>query len=191
MKFLGKISVLILLALIASGSLLAQNSSGQSRLNTGKDAKKTVSASSDNVFFNAFPKKLNLSSKAEYTQYYRNILLNNDKGVKSVEVLDSKPAVIKTPETATVNAEKIKFGNIYPNPAVAHADIQYEILENYRDARATVMNLVGTSLLEYNIVASNNKLRINTSGLESGIYMVQFVVDGKKVSTRKLLVERN
>lgn len=191
MKFLGKISVLILLALIASGSLLAQNSSGQSRLNTGKDAKKTVSAGSDNVFFNAFPKKLNLSSKAEYTQYYRNILLNNDKGVKSVEVLDSKPAVIKTPETATVNAEKIKFGNIYPNPAVAHADIQYEILENYRDARATVMNLVGTSLLEYNIVASNNKLRINTSGLESGIYMVQFVVDGKKVSTRKLLVERN
>ena len=187
MKIFGKISVMILVAFLASGSIFGQNTQ-QSRLDVGKNVKKNVST---NTFFSNIPNKLNFNSKAEYTQFYRNLLLNNSgKAVKTPE-----PAVASevksTPKVQESNLEKIKFGNIFPNPADSYANLEYEIKEDFKDGRVTVMNMVGSSVLEYNLSTNNSRLKMNTSGLASGIYMVQCVVDGKKMSTKKLLVERN
>lgn len=187
MKFLSKISVTLLTVALAISTVFAQTSQ-ESRLNVGKDAKKTITTGSS--IFGNMPTKLNFDSKAEFTQFYRNLLLNNNSATKKVAEVSDTKTTTKTTD-AVAHVDKIKFGNIYPNPAVNFADVTYDIVDNYKEARATVMNMVGSSLLEYPINNSNNKLRINTSELESGIYMVQFVVDGKKVSTKKLLVERN
>lgn len=161
----------------------------QSRLNVGKDPKRVLSTSNDVGVFGRtkMPEKLNFDSKTELTKFYRDILLNN-KSAKVTESTESK-AVAKPTEAVVL--EKIKLGNIYPNPAITYAEIPYEVLEDFKVGHATVMNMVGLSLLEYNLSAVNNKLRINTTSLESGIYLVQFVVDGKKLATKKLLVERN
>lgn len=186
LKIFGKISVMILIAFLASGSIFGQNSQ-QSRLDVGKNVKKNLST---NSFFSNIPNKLNFNSKAEYTQFYRNLLLNNT--ATTVKTPEPVAAEVKAaPKVQEGNLEKIKFGNIFPNPADAYANLEYEIKEDFKDGRVTVMNMVGSSVLEYNLSPTNSRLKMNTSGLASGIYMVQCVVDGKKMSTKKLLVERN
>jgi hypothetical protein len=191
LRLFGKISVVILIALFASGSIFGQYTQ-QSRLDVGKNAKKGIS---NNSFFNNIPNKLNFNSKAEYTQFYRDLLLNNS-GTTKPKQIETVAAEVKAPTKAPENnLEKIKFGSIFPNPADTYANLEYEIKEDFKDGKVTVMNMVGTSVLEYAIASNTNNskfnLKMNTSGLASGIYMVQCVVDGKKMSTKKLLVERN
>lgn len=181
MKRFGKISVIFLVAMFTSGVLFAQ-ATAESRLNVGKNANKSIVPGSNTPIFGKLPEKLNFNSKTEFTQFYRNLLLKT-------------PAENKTEITSIRSAEpvteKIRFGNIYPNPAVNFVEIPYDVMESFKDARVTVMNMVGAPLLENAISTTGNKIKVNTSTLESGIYMVQFVVDGKKVGTKKLLVERN
>ncbi len=181
MKRFGKIAALVLMTILTSGALFAQNAA-ESRLNVGKDAKKTIAPPANTSIFGKLPEKLNFNSKTEFTQFYRNLLLKSKPETKAEAV------AVRTAESAV---EKIKFGNMYPNPAVNFVEIPYEISETFKEARVTVMNMVGAPLLEHPISAGSNKLRVNTTSLDSGIYMVQFVVDGKKVGTKKLLVERN
>ncbi|MCD8538471.1 MAG: T9SS type A sorting domain-containing protein [Leadbetterella sp.] len=170
------------MSVLTSGALFAQ-SAPESRLNVGKDAKKTLVPNSSNTsIFGKLPEKLNFNSRAEFTQFYRNLLLRGTP--------ESKAEVTHTRASETVT-EKIRFGNMYPNPAVNFVEIPYDVVETFKDARVTVMNMVGAPLLESPLSASTGKIKLNTTSLESGIYMVQFVVDGKKVSTKKLLVERN
>lgn len=181
MKWTGKISVMFLMTIFTSGALFAQTAQ-ESRLNVGKDAKKTIVPNSNTSIFGKLPEKLNFNSKTEFTQFYRNLLLNNTP--------ESKTEATHTRVSEAVT-EKIRFGNMYPNPAVNFVEIPYDALESFKDARVTIMNMVGAPLLEYPVSATGNKIKVNTTSLDSGIYMVQFVVDGKKVSTKKLLVERN
>lgn len=187
MKFLGKISAIALVILIIGVSTFAQNAQ-QSRLDVGKEAKVVSPPKSNNFFFNAIPSKLNFNSKTEYTRFYRNLLLKTND-TKAASTGDNK-AANKVAEVSNSSGEKVKFGNIYPNPANSFANIDYEVLSKYSNARVTVLNLVGSSLLEYPVGSNSSRIRLNTSSLESGIYMVQFVVDNKKVATQKLLVER-
>lgn len=185
MKFTAKISAVIMVAYLATMSVFAQSPAQQSRLNVGSDAKVTAGSKSSLNFFSAVPNKLNFNSKAEYTRFYRNLLLNGNTGTTGSETKEEK-TVAKSAETI----KKIKFGNIFPNPANNFANVEYEVSDNFKDARVAVLNMVGASVLEYPLNSNGNNLRLNTSGLESGIYMVQFIVDGKKVETKKLLVER-
>lgn len=182
MKWTAKISVMLLVTLLTSGMLFAQTAP-ESRLNVGKNANKAlVPNSNTSPFFGKMPEKLNFNSKTELTQFYRNLLL------KTATENKTETAHTRASDQA---AEKIRFGNIYPNPAVNFVEIPYDVIENFKDARVTVMNMVGAPLLDSPVSATGNKIKVNTSTLDSGIYMVQFVVDGKKVSTKKLLVERN
>lgn len=184
MKILSKINLLFIVAMLATGVAVAQE---QSRLNHGKGVEKRVlSSSAVHPIFGKMPTKINLSSKAEYTTFYRELLLGVKK--EGQTEIDIKPITAKA---KTSTAEKVKFGSIYPNPATTHADVNYEVLSSFGEAKLTVMNLVGTSLFENTISSNSKKVRINTSGLDSGVYMVQFIVDGKKVDTKKLLVEKN
>ncbi len=181
MRWFSKIALLVSMALMTSGVLLAQTA--QSRLNVGKDGKKPmVSTKTTSPGFGKMPEKINFSSKTEYTQYYRNLLLNQGQEKKT------ETAAVKAHDT---HADKIRFGNMYPNPAADFVEIPYDAVDTFKEARVTVMSMVGSPLLEFPVTASGSKLKMNTSTLESGIYMVQFVVDGKKVGTKKLLVEKN
>jgi hypothetical protein len=176
LKWFSKIALLVIMASMTSVTLLAQNA--QSRLNVGKDGKKPIVKEPAPVFGKT-PDKINFNSKTEFTQYYRNLLLKKEGDTKS------------EPHKGTeIVSDKIKFGNMFPNPAVDFVEIPYDALDQFKEARVTVMSMVGSPLLEYPVTANGNKVKLNTSNLESGIYMVQFVVDGKKIGTKKLLVEK-
>lgn len=87
--------------------------------------------------------------------------------------------------------EKIRVSNIYPNPANDYAYIDYTVNGSFTSANVSFFNLLGKELAEYPLSKSNDKLRINTSSWESGIYMYQLIIDGRKIATKKLLVRHN
>ncbi|TNE28707.1 MAG: T9SS type A sorting domain-containing protein [Bacteroidetes bacterium] len=79
---------------------------------------------------------------------------------------------------------------LYPNPAVDYTDIQLIAAEN-GDAKFTVTNLVGQTLQTINerITVGKNNIRINTSELTNGVYIVSTELNGE-VSTIKFVVAR-
>lgn len=161
----------------------------QSRLNVGVDANKQADLNKNTYFFSDFPNKLNLNAKAEYTQFYRNLLLNpvvisKSEGAKQTTGIVNKPVAEKP-------LDKIGFGKVFPNPADVYATIPVKINTDFKSARIVLMNMVGEILQEHTIVKDTKEIRLNTVGLTSGIYMVQGIVDGKKVMTQKLLVDHN
>ena len=164
----------------------------ESKLDVGKTPQKVELSTTNTILFSGFPNKLNLDSKVEYTQFYRNWLLNSPRPVtaNSVESVDnsSKSNSVKSQEKTV---EKVKFGKIFPNPADTYATLSYEIKSGYKNAAISILNMVGETVLEYQVSQNSSEVKINTSKLASGIYMVQSIVDGKKVMTQKLLVEHN
>jgi hypothetical protein len=76
-----------------------------------------------------------------------------------------------------------------PNPALDHTIVQYE-LEQYGDVNFTVMNLVGHVVLNKTVRSKkgDNQMRIDTSLLQSGIYLYS-VQSGDKKITRKMIVQ--
>ena len=52
-------------------------------------------------------------------------------------------------------------------------------------------NLLGHEVANYELDKFDRKLKVQTTNWDSGIYLYQLVVDGKKVVTKKLLVRHN
>ncbi|MBK9932907.1 MAG: T9SS type A sorting domain-containing protein [Cytophagaceae bacterium] len=161
---------------------LGQKTAGQSRLSIGKDPKKT-NANSNLLGKNSLPKSLTFNSKTNYTQYYRDLLIVN----KSKQQ-DPKSTLSSAAES---NVEKNKISNVYPNPADSYTTLDYVIDGDYNSASLSFYNLLGKPVADFDLTKSSEKIRINTSGWESGFYMYQLIVNGKKIATKKLLVRHN
>ena len=181
LNILSKISTAIFVAILATTLAFAQKDG--SRLNIGQSPKKT--SVTENVLSktNSLPKEIKFNSKNNYTQYYRDLLISNNK--KSTES--------KTVANTNVDngLEKIKVSNIYPNPANDFAYLDYTVGSNFSSAEVSFFNLLGKQVAEFPLTKNSDKLKVNTSSWESGIYMYQLVIDGKKIATKKLLVRHN
>lgn len=193
------ILVLIGLALL-SNVALAQVEKGKSRLDIGK--KPTAKAPVQKLSFvsKPMPKEVKLDKPTVVNQYFRNALLNGS----------TKPAVVKTNNTETINAgndrsigsnnsepdklfsnDKISVSNIYPNPANDFATIDYAITGNINEASISFYNLLGNEVNSFELDKNDRKLKVATTNWDSGVYLYQLVIDGKKVVTKKLLVRHN
>jgi len=80
--------------------------------------------------------------------------------------------IITSAEKATLN-----HLNIFPNPSSEQFTVKADALEN-----VTVFDAVGN--LVYNETVSNNSITVTTSNLNSGIYFVQAIANGKTVTSR-------
>jgi len=192
------ILVLIGMALL-SNVALAQVEKGKSRLDIGK--KPTTKAEVQKLSYvgKPMPKEVKLDKPTVVNQYFRNALLNGSP----------KPAVVKTSNTETVTAsvernvgngsepdklfsnDKITVSNIYPNPANDFAMVDYSITGNVNDASMSFYNLLGNEVGNFELDKNDRKLKVQTTNWDSGVYLYQLVVDGKKVVTKKLLVRHN
>ncbi len=192
------ILVLIGMALL-SNVALAQVEKGKSRLDIGK--KPTTKAQVQKLSYvgKPMPKEVKLDKPTVVNQYFRNALLNGSP----------KPTVVKAANTETLTAsvernvgnssepdklfsnEKITVSNIYPNPANDFAMVDYSITGNVNDASMSFYNLLGNEVGNFELDKSDRKLKVQTTNWDSGVYLYQLVVDGKKVVTKKLLVRHN
>jgi hypothetical protein len=184
MNFFSKIAPVILIALLATSMVFGQKEADKSRLNIGTSPKKPSLVVSNSILSkNNLPKSISFSSKTNYTQFYRDLLISN----KSLNA-DSKAAPSQSQD---FSFDKVKLSNIYPNPANDFTNLDITVNNNFNTASISFFNLLGKQVADFEITRNSDKIRINTSNWESGIYSYQLVVDGKKIATKKLLVRHN
>ncbi len=193
------LSVLIGISLV-SNIAFAQVEKGKSRLDIGKKPTTTSKAPLQKLAFvsKPMPTEVKLNKPSVVNQYFRNALLNGSP----------KPSVVKTTNNEIpasfdksvgdnnnndklYSSDKLTVSNIYPNPANDFASIDYVITGNVNEASMSFYNLLGNEIASYELDKSDRKLKVQTTNWDSGVYLYQLVVDGKKLVTKKLLVRHN
>ncbi len=88
----------------------------------------------------------------------------------------------------TVNA---KTFNAYPNPATSQVTVQFDMANRTAgdNAQIVLTNLVGKKVCAIPVSGSNGKTNIDLSNLVAGIYFYSLEVNGKIISTKKLIVK--
>ncbi len=76
----------------------------------------------------------------------------------------------------------------YPNPAVNFVYLRYELPSMPGDGTLQVYSLIGQQVKTIHLDHQMGEVEISTYDLKSGIYFVYLVVDGKKVTSRKMVV---
>lgn len=196
-KYLSITTAVLLFANLA----FAQVDKGKSRLDIGKKPTTTKAAPIQKYSFSkSMPKEVKLDKPTAINQYFRNALLSSNTKttatkVTNNEVVTSERSVISAPESNATDKffanDKLTVSNIYPNPANDFAVIDYNISGTVNVANITFYNIIGNEVESFELDKNERKLRVKTTNWDSGMYMYQLTVDGKKVATKKLLVRHN
>jgi hypothetical protein len=100
-------------------------------------------------------------------------------------VVDEKPA-----KEGIYASRHIAIQDVYPNPLIDHAYVNYKILNDKVKAKIIVHNILGSPVGEYELPAMESKVKIRGEDLNSGIYFYTLYIDNEGVMTRKLIVKR-
>jgi hypothetical protein len=193
------LSVLIGIALV-SNIAFAQVEKGKSRLDIGKKPTAANKAPLQKLTFlsKPMPTEVKLNKPSVVNQYFRNALLNGSSKSVVVKAANSevptnfdKSVGENNNNDKLYSSEKLTVSNIYPNPANDFASIDYVISGNINEASMSFYNLLGNEIVTYELDKSDHKLKVQTTNWDSGVYLYQLVVDGKKLVTKKLLVRHN
>ncbi|MBE9492339.1 MAG: T9SS type A sorting domain-containing protein [Bacteroidetes bacterium] len=82
----------------------------------------------------------------------------------------------------------VALSNVYPNPANRVAFIDYSLPEELFKAKLAVNNLLGATIMEIDLYAAENRIKINTEELKNGIYFCSLKVNNQVISTKRLIV---
>jgi hypothetical protein len=96
----------------------------------------------------------------------------------------------KKPEKNIYTSRAITVQDVYPNPVTDFAFIDYRILNDQINAKITLHNILGNVLGEYELPTLENKIKVRTETLSSGIYFYTLYVDNEAVMTRKIVVKK-
>ncbi|MBI2720943.1 MAG: T9SS type A sorting domain-containing protein [Bacteroidetes bacterium] len=80
--------------------------------------------------------------------------------------------------------------SLEPNPTDSKVTVRYTLAQDNSQAQLILMNYSGQQLANYNLKSVDNKFEIDCSSLPAGLYFTTLIVDGKKVSTKKLIVTK-
>ena len=122
------------------------------------------------------------TSSVEYTFYNK---INPDINVKVVANYKGSPAGIAE-EAMTGGA----ISEIYPNPANNYVSLDYQLTAKVKEASVKVFNLLGAEVKSVRLENNGNKLRMDISNLDNGIYFYSVFVNGDVYKTKKLVVQR-
>jgi hypothetical protein len=94
----------------------------------------------------------------------------------------------KDRDESLYSSEKLWVSNAYPNPADDVAELDYQFNGPVNEAKLVLLNVLGAPVAAHELDRGERKVRIATRHLETGYYLYQLSVDGKKVATKRLLV---
>lgn len=106
-------------------------------------------------------------------------------------ITDSTGVTIRYNSTVGVDEmEKIggTISNAYPNPANLMVSMKYDINEYSQNGSIVFFDMVGKQVKEIVLNDKKGTAKINVDDLNSGIYFYSFLVDGKAISTKKLVI---
>ncbi|MFT7002394.1 MAG: hypothetical protein ACI9V1_003050 [Spirosomataceae bacterium] len=165
----------------------------KSRLRIGEKPKVTTPSTtlSSYIANPNLPSEINYNKSQAINTFYRQLLLSNRSTHQVTNHVAAKSVMNETTEDALFSNATIHVSNIYPNPANAVANIEYELRDNNAKAELTFYDMLARKVSTYELNSFDRKLRVDTRNWESGIYLYQLIIDGKKVATKKLLVRHN
>jgi hypothetical protein len=100
-------------------------------------------------------------------------------------------AIEEKPEKENIYASNlITVKDVYPNPSVDNAFVNYNLMSDRTKAKIRVHNILGNIVGEYDLSVSESILRIKTDELNAGIYFYTLYLDNESVMTRKLIVKK-
>jgi hypothetical protein len=122
------------------------------------------------------------------TMRYSIVAKNNPSSATDIEFTFS---VEDMPERKSIyNSRYITLHDVYPNPAVEVAQIDYKIHELKPRYSVIVRNLLGNIAGEYKLSHDETRLKMRTEELTPGIYFFTLYIDNEGVVTRKMMVKR-
>ena len=148
-------------------------------------------------------RSINVNKNAAINEHYRSLLIPRSSAKAAartgagdntpVAAADSRPAPASEGkgDSRLFSNDKLWVSNAYPNPADDVAELDYQITGSVSEAKLVLLNVLGTPVPGYEQIEldrNNNKVRIVTRPLDTGYYLYQLTVDGKKVATKRLLV---
>jgi hypothetical protein len=77
-----------------------------------------------------------------------------------------------------------------PNPAANFTSFDYHIPGNINNAVLIVRDLTGRIVMEVPVSKDQNRMQLNVSNLNNGVFLYSLFLDGKPVLTKKLIVSR-
>ena len=86
-------------------------------------------------------------------------------------------------------ANAIRFGQAYPNPASSMVNFDYNINAGDR-ASVSVYNLLGQEVLNQQVSSLQGHLSLSVADLNDGIYFCNLFVNGCAVKTEKFVVKK-
>lgn len=99
--------------------------------------------------------------------------------------------VEERPEKENIYSSRfVTLHDVYPNPVVDQAVVDYQIINDRVKAKLVVHNLLGNIVGEYPLPSVENFVRVKTDDLVAGIYFYTLYVDNESVMTRKLIVRK-
>lgn len=120
----------------------------------------------------------------------RFLAYNKSNPHQSIEV-DLNFEVEEKPDKATIyNSRFITVYDVYPNPAVEEAFLDYHLANDNVNAKILVHNILGNIIGEYSLSSLEKRVRIKTEDQSAGIYFYTLYVENEGVMTRKLIVKK-
>jgi len=96
----------------------------------------------------------------------------------------------KLAKTLVFKSKDITIHDVYPNPAVDQAFVDYQIHNDAIKAKVVVHNILGSPVGNYDLPFSDLKVKIQTEELPPGVYFYTLYLDNDGVLTRKLIVRK-
>lgn len=211
---IGVVSGLLLATIPLRAQVAQRDSDGRrgSRLELGRSAsaQKTSTARLpiqrfsiiQNPAFSGLDRSsISFNKNAAISEHYRSLLLPIGTAKASARAAGSEPtpAVETRPAPSLENKadsrlfsnDKLWVSNVYPNPADDVVELDYQFTGPVAEAKLALLNVLGTPVTGYEQIElqhGDRKVRIITRPLDTGYYLYQLTVDGKKVATKRLLV---
>ncbi len=99
--------------------------------------------------------------------------------------------VEEKPEKQNIYSSRfITIHDVYPNPVIDHAVVDYRISSDEVKAKIVVHNILGNVVGEYSLPTMESFVRFRTDDLSAGIYFYTLYIDNEGVMTRKLIVRK-
>jgi hypothetical protein len=122
--------------------------------------------------------------------FIRYVAFNKSNPAHSIE-FDLNFTIEEKPQKENIyQSNLITVRDVYPNPTVDFAYVNYNLLSDRTKAKIRVHNILGNIVGEYDLSVSESILRIKTEELNAGIYFYTLYLDNESVMTRKLIVKK-
>ncbi|CAN5349320.1 hypothetical protein BH09BAC3_BH09BAC3_08580 [soil metagenome] len=96
----------------------------------------------------------------------------------------------KSAKQRVFQSKDITIHEVYPNPVIDQAYIDYSIHNESIKAKVVVHNILGSAMANYELPSSETRAKISADELSSGVYFYTIYLDNIGVLTRKLVVRK-